>query len=338
MQTPPATMRAVTQSAPGAALELHERPMPQPGPDDVLVKIAASPINPSDLAMLQGSYGISFDYPMIPGLEGSGQVVATGPGLMPRLLAGKPVACVAGAQGLWAEYAVIPASQCLPLPPEIPLGPGAMAMVNPLTAYAFGRIADAKRHRALVSTAAAGQLGAMIRKACRRRGIKVINIVRSEAQRDALAAQNAIALNMNAPGFEAELKAECKRLRCRLALDAVGGQMTFQLVEAMPPKSEVLIYGGLAQEASRLNPGTMIFREARVEGFWLTKWLARKTLPEKLWIMRQVTLGLKGGFATSHVAHVVGLEAAPDAPAGYMGDMSAGKWLIAPGGTEGLGL
>ena len=338
MTHPPQTMRAVEQAAPGAPLSVATRPVPRPGPGEVLLRIAASPINPSDLAMLQGAYGISFDYPMVPGLEGAGEVVAAGSGLMPRSLLGKRVACVAATQGLWSDFAVVPATQCLPLPTEVGLGAGAMAFVNPMTAYAFARIARTKGHWAVVSTAAAGQLGAMIRRACKARAIRVINIVRSEAQRARLEAEGAIVLDETADGFDAALKAECKKRRCRLALDAVGGDMTFRLVEAMPPLSEVLIYGGLAQTAARLNPGTMIFKETTVRGFWLTKWLARKSLPEMLWISRQVMQGLRGGYATSQVARVVPLAEAAGAPEGYLADMSAGKWLIAPGGAEDLGL
>jgi NADPH2:quinone reductase len=100
----------------------------------VLVRIAASPINPSDLMTVQGLYGVGWTFPLIPGLEGSGRVVAEGGGLLARFLKGRPVACVADKQGLWAEYAVTKAARCLALPGDMPLGPAAMSFVNPLTA------------------------------------------------------------------------------------------------------------------------------------------------------------------------------------------------------------
>jgi hypothetical protein len=88
----------------------------RPGPGEVLVRIAASPINPSDLMTVQGLYGVDWTFPLIPGLEGSGRVVGRGDGLLARYLDGPPVACVADKQGLWAEYAVTKAARCLACP------------------------------------------------------------------------------------------------------------------------------------------------------------------------------------------------------------------------------
>jgi NADPH:quinone reductase-like Zn-dependent oxidoreductase len=100
-----------------ASLSLEERPVPQPGLGEVLVRMAASPINPSDLASLQGLYGEQNALPVVPGIEGCGTVVRTGAGYLARRLMGKRVACAAGAgDGAWAEYMVAPARQCSPLP------------------------------------------------------------------------------------------------------------------------------------------------------------------------------------------------------------------------------
>jgi NADPH2:quinone reductase len=130
-------MRALVIDAPGAAPRIEAMPVPRPGPGEVLVRIAASPINPSDLMTAQGLYGIGWPFPLIPGLEGSGRVVAEGGGLLARSLMGKPVACVADKQGLWAEYAVTKAARCIAMPGDMPLGPAAMSFVNPLTAIAL---------------------------------------------------------------------------------------------------------------------------------------------------------------------------------------------------------
>ena len=89
------------------ALRSEKRPLPRPGKDEVLVKIAAAPINPSDLAVLTGHYGYKNPPPFIPGGEASGTVVAVGPGMMGRYFLGKQVACLSqGDTGVWAEYVV----------------------------------------------------------------------------------------------------------------------------------------------------------------------------------------------------------------------------------------
>lgn len=328
----PDMMRALVLHGPGERLSMEEVPRPRPGVGEVLVRIAASPINPSDLAMLQGEYGLRWPYPLIPGLEGSGVVVAAGRGPMGRVVMGKNVALVGEKQGLWADYAVVPASRVLPLPKDMPLGVGASSFVNPLTAMALvGEVRRAKQWSA-ISTAAGGALGAMIRRRAKEKGVKIINIVRKTAQEEALQAEGArFVLNETAPDFDAELAALCKDLRCRMAFDAVGGPLTFRLGQALRSGGQILVYGGLSGAPASVHPGTMIFKGLTVKGFWLSQWLARKSAPEMLMMTRQVTKGLQSGFAQTHVARHIPLELAAEAPGDYARNMSGGKILISTG-------
>ncbi|MDG4647309.1 zinc-binding dehydrogenase [Roseibacterium sp. SDUM158017] len=334
----PQTMRALVVPAPGAAPRVEIRPVPRPGHGEVLVRIAASPINPSDMSTIAGEYGIGWQFPLVPGLEGSGRVVADGGGLLARALRGRAVSCVADRQGLWAEYAVTQAARCVALPRDTALGPAAMSFVNPLTAIALVGIARRGGHWSAVSTAAGGALGRMIRARARARGLKIIDVVRREDQAEALRREGARhVLSTDRDDFDEALAATCRQLRCRMAFDAVGGGMTFRLGEALRGKGEIVLYGGLAQEAARLHPGTMIFKGLTVRGFWLSRWLAGRSLPERLWMARQVTKALQGGFAESRVADVCELADAPEAVARHAARTSAGKILIAPG-AEDLGL
>lgn len=338
MSETPQTMRALVADAPGAALRLEQRPVPRPGPGEVLVRIAASPINPSDLMTVAGEYGIGWSYPLVPGLEGSGRVVATGGGALGAMLSGRAVACVADRQGLWAEYAVTKAARCIALPKDTALGPAAMSFVNPLTALALVRIARKGGHWSAVSTAAGGALGRMIRARARQQGLKIVNVVRRTEQADALRAEGVRhVLSTDRPDFDAALKETCRALRCRMAFDAVGGDLTGRLVQALGRKSEVLVYGALALQPVALHPGTMIFKSATVRGFWLSEWLPSRSFPEQLLMARQATKALRGGFAESRVAGVHDLADGPAALETYAGAMSAGKVLIATG-AEPLGL
>src|SRR5512141_3290872 len=116
MSTPKA-MQAVLLQEPGAPLTVGSRPVPRPGPGQVLVRIAAAPINPSDLGFAGGSYGFQKPFPVVPGFEGSGTVVAAGSGLLPRLWLGRRVMCSAAptSGGTWAQYLVTSAASCFPL-------------------------------------------------------------------------------------------------------------------------------------------------------------------------------------------------------------------------------
>ena len=114
----PATMHAVQLDEPNGPLTLREIPVPRPQAGQVLIRMAAAPINPSDLGSLSGvSYSGKRQFPFTPGLEGSGTVIEAGEGFMPRLLNGRRVACSAllTGDGTWAEYMVTSAQSCIPL-------------------------------------------------------------------------------------------------------------------------------------------------------------------------------------------------------------------------------
>lgn len=129
-------MQAVQQDEADGPLILREVPVPEPRAGQVLVRMAASPINPSDLGALGGtSYREERSYPFTPGIEGNGTVVAAGDGLLARFLNGRRVACSALQPGdsAWAQYMVTSASLCTPLQYDVGLEEGAMLLVNPTT-------------------------------------------------------------------------------------------------------------------------------------------------------------------------------------------------------------
>ena len=150
-QIPDQMTAVVLDSYSGAeALRVEQRPVPKPGKDEILVKVAASPINPSDLAFLDGKYGFDIPPPVVPGGEGSGTVVAVGPGAMGRYFLGKRVACLSNGErdGIWAEYVVASTKGgVFPLNKSVSLEQGAMSVINPLTASAFLEITKDGGHK-----------------------------------------------------------------------------------------------------------------------------------------------------------------------------------------------
>src|SRR4026208_116410 len=174
----PSTMHAVQLDEPNGKLRLREIPVPYPQAGQVLIRMAASPINPSDLGSLSGmSYSGKRQFPFTPGLEGSGTVIEVGEGFMPGLLKGRRVACSATltGNGTWAEYVVTSAQLCIPLNKNVSLEQGATLLVNPLTALAMFEIAQRGKHRAIVSTAAASAVGGMILRLGKRYNLPIIH-------------------------------------------------------------------------------------------------------------------------------------------------------------------
>jgi NADPH:quinone reductase-like Zn-dependent oxidoreductase len=271
-------MQAVLLEKRGGPLTVGHIPIPQPGAGEVLIRMAAAPINPSDLGFLQGSYGFQKPFPVVPGFEGSGTVIAAGSGLLPRLLKGRRVACSAASGGTWAEYVVTPASTCFPLIKKLSLEQGATLIVNPLTALAFLNIAQRDKHAAIVSNAAASALGRMILRLGQARRIPILHIVRREEQVQLLRSLGGkYVLNNRDPNFLDRLRALSSQLRATLILDPVAGEQTQQLLSAAPAGSMVLAYGTLSSERTVSAPAVATGADKRIERFYLPDWLAKKT-------------------------------------------------------------
>src|SRR5262249_2094716 len=207
----PTTMLAVQlldyEGTPGN-LTVAEVPVPRPGPGEVLVKVFASPVNPSDLMFILGKYGFRKPLPAIPGFEGSGTVVEVGSGIMASFMKDRRVACAAAdakiSGGMWAEYIVTSAQFCVPLSDKVEMDQGAQMLVNPLTAWAL--VAEARKggHRAIVQTAAASALGKMVVRLGQKFRLPVVNVVRRAEQVDLLRAMGAEhVLNSSDSGFDA---------------------------------------------------------------------------------------------------------------------------------------
>jgi NADPH2:quinone reductase len=334
IQVPDQMTAVVLDSYSGAeALRVEQRPVPKPGKDEVLVKVAASPINPSDLAFLEGEYGFKNPPPVVPGGEGSGTVVAVGPGMMGRYFLGKRVACLSQGtgSGMWADYVVTSAKGgALPLNQSVSLEQGAMSFINPLTASAFLEIAKRGGHKAIVLTAAASALGQMVNRLGRSEGVQVINVVHRDAQVDLLKEQGAtIVLNSSEANFDQQLHDACHQAEAHLAFDAVAGTMTLQLLDALPPDSKVTVYSCLSYEASQVGADHLIFEDKAVDGFWLGPWIDNKNLIQILMMWRRAQK-LMSTDLKSEIRAQYPFEEAKQAVQDYLSQMTGGKVLLRP--------
>ena len=313
-------------------LRIERRAVPKPGPNEVLVKVAATPINPSDVAFLEGLYGFKKPIPVVPGFEGSGTVVSAGGGMMGRYLHGKRVACVSQERGdgVWAEYMVTSTSLAFPLDPSVSLEQGAMSVVNPVTALAFLTIAKEGQYKVIVQTAAASALGQMVNRLCKSEGIQLINVVRRAAQKELLERQGAeIVLNSNDANFSQHLGDICQQYQSHIAFDAVAGALTSQLLKAMPSHSKVIVYGGLSYEPVQAEAGQFIFEGKSIEGFWLTNWMSKKNFLQSLAIWQRAQKLIMTDLK-SEIRKQYSLNEAQDAIKEYQSQMTGGKILLSP--------
>ncbi|MCV7346279.1 zinc-binding dehydrogenase [Mycolicibacterium rhodesiae] len=243
-------LRSLVTSDGKLELSLHEVDVPTPGDNQVLVRVEASPINPSDLGLLVATADMStatvagtperpvvtasiperslaglaarLDKSLPVGNEGAGTVVAAGPSEAAQALIGKTVGIAAGA--MYSQYRVVDAPMCLVLPDGATARDGASSFVNPLTALGMTETMRREGHSALVHTAAASNLGQMLVKICAKDGIPLVNIVRKPEQEQLLTSLGAeYVLNSTSPSFVADLVEALKATSATLAFDATGG-------------------------------------------------------------------------------------------------------------------
>ncbi len=259
-------------------LKIAERTVADLHPDQVLVQVWGSPINPSDRLFCKGVYGSPAKSPTIPGFEGVGTVVASGSGFMARRLLRKRVSgAVQGQEGFWAEYVVLPAKQCLVLPDSISNETAACAFVNPLTALALMEPLRKKKFYSLVQTGAASQLGRMIYRLCQKQNIPSIHVVhRPELKESLLREGYQEVLDSSSSSFLLDLTQKVKQYDVHYALDSVAGNMTHLLAQALPEKSQIVVYGILSGKNCEVSPGDLIFKDIALKGFWLSHWLQTK--------------------------------------------------------------
>lgn len=240
-------------------LSLENNEVPAPSPDEVIIRVEAAPLNPTDHVQMTGpadfatlqqdrssdrpaltmtvprealsSVRLRLDQPRPIGSEGGGTVVDAGSRV--RGLLNRRVTTNAG--GMFAQYRLVRADQCLILPDAVSTAEGAAAFVNPLTVLGFLETMRLEGHTALVHTAAASNLGQMLLRVCLADGIPLVNIVRKDSQVNLLKGIGAThVINSSSPDFEAELIAAISQTGARLAFDAIGGgRLAGQLLLAM---------------------------------------------------------------------------------------------------------
>jgi NADPH:quinone reductase len=342
MPEPHGTMRAVVLDAylssieeAIASLRIVERPVPRPGPGEVLVRMAAAPCNPSDLMFLQGQYGENRSFPAVPGREGAGTVVASGGGLLARLLVGRCVACgrTSDRDGTWAEYFVARVRECAPLPRSIGIEQGAASLINPLTCLGLLEAARGGRHPAALQTAAASQVGKMLARLFRAEGIPLVGIVRRDDQIERTLGLGAGPVLCSAdPDFERTLESVARDLGATIAFDAVAGEMTGRLLAAMPGGGEVVVYGALSGDpCADVGPMDLIARAKNVRGFYLGNWLRRKGAVGTWLTIRRSQRRIANGELRTEIAMRVPIDEVRAGLSAYLARRSDGKALILMG-------
>ena len=314
------------------SLQTLEKSIPSLKADEVLIKTHAAPVNPSDVAFIQGAYNIIKTLPAVPGFEGSGVIVDAGKNA--KHLTGKKVSAFVqtDTDGSWAEYFVANKNDLIILKEKMNLDQASCFTVNPFTAYALTGIALIRESRAIIQNAAGGQVAALIRMMAKENDIDLINIVRKPEVAEKLK-QNGVkhVLAQNEENFEEKLNSLSDELHATTAFDAVGGELSGQMFNALTEDSELIVYGGLSNKAiSGIDLMDVIFRNKIISGFNLVEWKNELEESEFEQISEKLQDKFIDGTYNTFIQDSVALDEIVKGLKSYLGNMSGGKILIKP--------
>ncbi|MBD0369696.1 MAG: zinc-dependent alcohol dehydrogenase family protein [Pyrinomonadaceae bacterium] len=289
---------------PSELLRVEDVPQPEPGANQVLVRMRARSINPSDLLTVRGLYGALPKLPATPGLEGMGEVASVGENVK-HLSPGQRVIPL-GVAGTWQEYLLTESTQLIPVPESITNQTAAQFVVNPLTAWIMTiEELQLKPDEWLLQTAAGSTLGRVVLQIARLRGFKTINVVRRREQVEELKTLGADEVICTADDDLAERVREITgSAGLTKAIDAVGGETGGAVVSALGRGGVLLVYGLLSMQPMPVDSGRMIFTSMTIRGFWLNEWF-RSAPPER---QQAVTSELLRLMATNEIIPPVEAE------------------------------
>ena len=294
---------------PGDVLRSSETETPKPGPGEVLVRMLASPINPSDLMFVRGVYGIRPECPQSPGFEGVGVVEACGGGLRGMLFKGKRAVVMNSRGGNWAEYSVVPATQIIPVSSALSVDQAATFFVNPATAWILTQeVLSIPTGKWVLQTAAGSALGHMITRLGKLCKYRTLCVVRRERYRESLKRAGADAVIVFDPetdtfaSFQEAVSEIVGKDGVGYAIDPVGGLSASAVIQVLGPGGRILLFGTLSDQPISFSPRTIMERGITVEGFWLGSFMNSRGLLFKLKLVRRITQLIRSGVLATEIA------------------------------------
>lgn len=313
---------------PETVVEIVELADPgEPGADEVTIEAEFVPINPADVLNLEGKYGAAPPtLPMIPGAEGVGRIAKTGSAVR-HVVPGDRV--LLPGPGTWRERIKAPGKAVFALPGDVDPKQLAMLRVNPPTAYLMlHQIVAPKPGQWVIQNAANSGVGHCLIRLARLAGVKTVNVVRREELVAPLRAFGGDVVLTDGLDLAARVRAAIGEAALPLAIDAVGGSGTQRLARCLSDGGTVVNYGMLSGEPCIVDGRETVFRDVRLQGFWLRKWFADTPPVQIAALYRELASKVADGTLAVEVEAVYPIRKIKEAVAHAARGGRSGKILV----------
>ncbi len=298
-----------------------------PAPGEVLVRISAAPVNPADLNMIEGTYGVKPELPAVPGVEGCGVVVQSA---APDFSPGEQVIFLRRAD-TWSTHTTVPADALFKLPPDIDPIQAAMLKVNPATAWRLLHgFETLRRGDWIVQNLGNSAVGRCVIQLARDFGIRTISLVRRAdvaAELQELGADHVFTDDDD--GLSAA-KSVLGGAHAALGFNAVGGESALRLMKLLRAGGTHITYGAMGRKPLTIPNGLLIFQDLRVCGLWVTRWVENAPAEEIRSVYQNLAARVAGGRLVQPVDGTFPLDQFAAALARLDAPERAGKVLFAP--------
>jgi len=324
----PQNQKAFIRKAEGEKPKLIDTPVQKPEKNQVLVKMAFTPINPADCLLIEGVYPVPSKPPHGIGMEGSGTIAAVGKDLKVSHQIGDKVHVIG--LGTFGQYLITNSESCEKIQEGLSMEEAASHYVNPMTACFMANLTQHYGHKAAIHTAGSSTLGRQMIRYFKLKGLKLINIVRRDEVIEELKREGAeIVLNSKAEDFESKLKEVAEKEGATVCFESIVGDMTGKVLKNMPEGSTVHVYGALSDmKINNLGAAEFIFHGKTVTGFWLTPYSKEVEKRGELEDVRKEMLSLLPNVLASPILKVFDLENIDEALKFNEKNSSKGKTLL----------
>jgi len=328
-------LQLVAHGEPSDVIELNTISEPALGQEDVLIAMEAAPLNPSDLLLVRGLYGLRPAFPAAVGAEGVGRVAKIGSKVDVALQGRRVLILPTYEQGTWADQVVVPVRNIVPMSDQADPLQLSMIGINPATAYLLlNRYVSLMPGDWIGQTAANAAMGQYIIALAKLAGVKTLNVVRREEAAEQVRQWGGDRIILQGDNLHKEIEEALDGKKLSLVLDTVGGTSVGELAKSLKTGGSIVVYALLSGQFPAIAPGEFIYRGLSLHGFWLINWIRNAPRAEIQEIYQKLGDLVADGSLWAAVEQVYPLDEFKEAFKQSLKSNRSGKILFKFGATD----